>query len=543
MMKKVVVSLLLSGSLGAFAMGPIDSKTSLGFVEDFREEGALMPLTSGGLALPNFTVRLSPTEAFIEMGGSISAPCTKTFVRLEPADPADIEEHTYAVYNLEAQLIQGLPPFHLDNFIDKEHPLPHQREVLSRTENDQELRTEYLQRVFVLVGEDQYDLRKETVFASYSFTEREEDRWNAAHRFMVREYKRGDGSIFLQDIASFPHQTRILSFRDDDKSLSTLKQRETFAIIAGQHRSIKTEEVVEPYPFTDLEEDRRSQRLYALVRKYTRSDKSVFSRDTQTFPYQERCVRTIEDDNALATKRTVETFVTWGTPQKVLMTEVRSVLYPFTEREDNRPAQRLLAVVRDYKRSNGSVFPKDYQTFPYQERCVQTIEDDNALVTKRTFETFVTRGPRVIKTEIRPTPYSFTEREDHRAAQRTVVLVRDYKRGNGSGFSRDHQAFPYKERCVGTIEDDNALATKRTYEFYVDRNPHIVRGKEVRGTPYPYTDQSKTTEDWRPRRVYGQNWNVRTYTRSNRSTFSREWKVGGEYVIRDRGWWVAHVLN
>jgi hypothetical protein len=347
MLKRIIGGLLLSGSLVASAMGS------------------------------EFAIRILPAgEASIERGGSIPAYCAAIFVRLEPAD---VEGHSYAVYDLEAWMVQELPPFYLDDFIDKEHLLSHQREVLSCAENDRGLRTEYLQRVFVLVGEDQHDLRKETVFTSYSFTDREEDR--------------------------------------------------------------------------------RSQRLFAVVRDYKRSNGSILSKDYQMFPYQERCVKTIDEDGSLSTKRTIETFVTWGTPQKVLMTEIRSVLYPFSEREDNRAAQRLLAVVRDYKRSNGSILSKDYQTFPYRERCAQTIEDDNALLTKRTFE------------------------------------------------------------------------------FYVDRNPHIVRGKQVRETPYPYTDQSKTTERWPIERVYGQKWNIRTYTRSNGSTFSNEWKVGNEYVIRERDPW------
>jgi hypothetical protein len=80
--------------------------------------------------------------------------------------------------------------------------------------------------------------------------------------------------------------------------------------------------------------------------------------------------------------------------------------------------------------------------------------------------------------------------------------------------------------------------TERTYELYVDRNPHIVRGTQVRETPYPYVDRSEVRERWVPRYVYGQNWTIRTYTRSNGSTFPKEWMVGNEYTIRDRGVWV-----
>jgi hypothetical protein len=524
MMKRIIAGLLLSGSLGA--LGMVDSKTN----PEFGEEGVLTPLSS-----PEFTVKILPAGgASIEREGNAPAYCARNFVRLEPADK---EGYAYAVYDLEAWFVQELPPFYLCDVLDKEHPLLHQREVLSQTENDQELRAEYLQRVFVLVGEDQHDLRKETVFTPYSFTEREEDRWDKACRFLVRDYKRGDGSIFSQDEASFPHQTRILSFRDDDGALSVRKQRETFAIVVDQHRSIKTEEVVELYPFTEREDNRAAQRLFAVVRDYKRSNGSILSKDYQTFPYQERCAQTVEDDNALVTKRTIETFVAWGTPQKVLMTEVRPTPYTFTEREDNRAAQRTVVLVRDYRRGNGSTFARDIQTFPYRERCAQTVEDDNALVTRRTFEFYVDRNPHIARdTQVRPTPYTFTEREDNRAAQRTVVLVRDYRRGNGSTFARDIQTFPYRERCTRTVDDDSRLLTERTFEFYVDRNPHIVRDTQVRPTPYPYADRSETREEWKPRYHYMRNWNIRTYTRSNGSTFSSEWKTSES--VRDRGGWV-----
>jgi hypothetical protein len=73
-----------------------------------------------------------------------------------------------------------------------------------------------------------------------------------------------------------------------------------------------------------------------------------------------------------------------------------AVAYLFTDREDNRKAQRKFALVRDYKRSNGSILSKDFQSFPYQERCVKTENKDAQKLTERIFEMFVSLNPAVV---------------------------------------------------------------------------------------------------------------------------------------------------
>jgi hypothetical protein len=477
-------------------------------------------------------------EAVVSEELSVSFPCTTKFLRLDPVD----DDHSCAVYRILAHV--GEQSFYLDDFVDAEHPLEHCREILQTKNHDSDLRTEALVRVFVLVGEEEHLVREETVFTAYPFADREEDRWNASPpaRCIVRDYKRSDGSVLSQDRESFLHQSRIIFSVEDDKTLETRRTVETFVVMGGQEMSLKRDEETVAYAFSEREDHRAAEKRFVIVRDYRRGDGTILARDYQEFPYQERCASTVEEDASLATQQTIETFVTWGDPYKVLKTEVRSVPYVFTDREDHRDTEKKFAIVRDYKRSDGTILSKDYQVFPYQERCVKTTEDDQGLVTRRVIETFVAWGTphKVLKTETRPTPYAFTEREDNRKAQKVVVVVRDYKRGDGSAFARDSGSFPYQERCVRTVDDDNRLTTERTFEMFVTRNPQVVRDTQVRLTPYPFTDALNECDRWTDTDVYHQQWLTRTYRRSNNTTLSRV-SLQSETHVRQRDWWVRNV--
>ncbi|MDR1267170.1 MAG: hypothetical protein LBJ70_02175 [Holosporales bacterium] len=332
---------------------------------------------------------------------------TTEFLRLDPVD----ENHSYAVYRAVDHA--GEQPFWLGDFVDKDHLLEHHREVLRTRDHDLDLRTEKLVRVFVHVGEEERLVREETVFTPYPFADREEDRWSMepATRFIIRDYKRSDESILSRDIASFPHQSRITSSVEDDKMLETRLTVETFAVMDGREKIIWQDKRVMPYSFVEREDNRKAEKKFAIVRDYKRGNGTTLSKDHQVFPYQERCTCAVEEDASLSTKRVIEMFVAWGNPHKILGTEMRSVPYAFTEREDNRKAQKMVVVVRDYKRGNGSSFPRELQTFPYQERCIRTVENDTQHVTERTFQMFVARNPQVVRdTQVRPTPH-FSEVE------------------------------------------------------------------------------------------------------------------------------------
>jgi hypothetical protein len=173
-----------------------------------------------------------------------------------------------------------------------------------------------------------------------------------------------------------------------------------------------------------------------------------------------------------------------------------------------------------------------------QTRTLPPINDDTLLSTRWQVETFMTQGEseELIQTETVLVPYPYEEREEVRKAQHVLALVRKYERADGSIFSEDFQIFPLQERHIGTVDNDQDHRTERTFEIFPENNPQRVLETVVRSTPYPFTDRSYCEEIWVPKMVYGQNYIRRTWTRSDGTTFTREWAVGKQYLIRERGW-------
>ncbi|MDR0662050.1 MAG: hypothetical protein LBF76_01530 [Holosporales bacterium] len=530
-MRRLFVGLLIGTSLSAWAM------------ERPSEEGQIVALRQ---ASQGFLAQ-QKTNVFIQLGEGnqvivsfrkgMPVPCERELLGLENPD----EEHTYPVYKLALQLPGFLQPFLLDRYVDKENPLPHERQILSVTDNDQREGTERCVNVYVWAEGKEHVLRQEVQYEPYPFMDRTEDRWDEKARFIVRDYTRSDRTKYSKDIDMFPHEEQILSVQDDDDSLSMKQCVETFVLIAGSRLSLKTEERTLPYPFTEREEDRRSQRLYALVRQYTRSNQSIFSRDTQTFPYQER-VKTEDEDGSLSTKRTVETFVTWGTPYKVLMTEVRFVPYPFTDREEWQDEARVLEFWRDCYRSDGSVLKISQEKHLYQTRDIGQIFKDEMLCCETSTETFVTARGRdwVRRIETKEVPYLFIEeREEQQDASKALFLIHDYKRPDKQIVSRVHQIVPYEREEISCKDKDKVLATFRTFSTFArvrGVKKEISRSKEA--IPYPCTVSYEDHQHRNDNTLVIEHYKISTYTRSIGTELEQRTFMGADsYPQEENGFW------
>jgi hypothetical protein len=80
--------------------------------------------------------------------------------------------------------------------------------------------------------------------------------------------------------------------------------------------------------------------------------------------HQTKILSSVENDESLSTKRTVQTFVELDGTERAIGTKETSIPYAFTERQDDRYADAVNDrrwTVRDYVRGNGETFSKDWQ--------------------------------------------------------------------------------------------------------------------------------------------------------------------------------------
>jgi hypothetical protein len=176
-------------------------------------------------------------------------------------------------------------------------------------------------------------------------------------------------------------------------------------------------------------------------------------------------------------------------------------------------------------------------------RTLPPINDDTLFFTKWQVETFITRGEseKIIQTETILVPYPYEEREEIRKEQQVFALVRKYERIDGSTFSEDFQVSPLQERYIGTVDNDQNHRTEKTFEIFPENDPQRVLEVVVRSTPYPFTDCMYHEEIWLPKMIYCQNYNIRTWTKSDGTTLTSKWAIGNKYPIypirgKCRGW-------
>ncbi|MDR2412426.1 MAG: hypothetical protein LBD66_02355, partial [Holosporales bacterium] len=398
-MRRLLVGFLIGTSLSTWAM------------EHPSEDGQMVVLrqaAQGSLAQQRTKVSVQLGEGnqiIVSLRKGMPVPCERELLGLENPD----EERTYPVYKLALYLPGFLQPFLLDRYVDKENPLPHEQQILSVTDNDQKVGTERCVNVYVWAEGKEHVLRQEVQYEPYPFADRIEDRWDEKARFVVRDYTRSDRTKYSKDIERFSHEEKILAVQDDDENLSMKQRVEIFVSILGSRLSLKTEERILPYSFTEREEDRCEQCVFALVRDYKRSDGSHISRDFRVFLYQERCVETWDEDKTRETKKKIETFVMFGEPPRVLKTELQTIPYRFMDRQEWQDKEAVLEFWRDYYRSNESVLKVLQEQYPYQTRIKEQTFNDEALCCRMITETFVTAHGqdwvrRAVQTE---TPYPF----------------------------------------------------------------------------------------------------------------------------------------
>jgi hypothetical protein len=80
--------------------------------------------------------------------------------------------------------------------------------------------------------------------------------------------------------------------------------------------------------------------------------------------HQTKVLSSVENDESLSTRRTVQTFVELDGTERAIRTEETSISYAFTERQDDRYADAVNDrrwTVRDYVRGNGETFSKDWE--------------------------------------------------------------------------------------------------------------------------------------------------------------------------------------
>ncbi|MDR1267845.1 MAG: hypothetical protein LBJ70_05850 [Holosporales bacterium] len=491
---------------------------------------SLRQATQGLLTQQPFEFRpvlTAPNQITLFVRQSMALPHTKKFLELEHHYE---EECSFPVYDVTFHI--GGKNIPGGRVVDKEHPVFHQKLILSTVDDDQELRTEQHVRVFTYFEVTEHCIKEDTLFLPYRFTDREEDRWDVGRRFVVRDYVRSDRTVLSVDLQSFPHQTRILSAEDDDEALATWKEVETFVTMGECAQSIMVRRTSEDYPFTEREEDRPPDRKLVLVRDYRRGE-GGFSRDCRVFPYQERAMRVWDEDPSLSIKTEIEIFVTLRDIDRVLRSETRSTPYPFTDRQEWRDAHKVLTCLREYRRHDGSILTAVQGMYPYQERILHGADDDNTLARKVTKEIFAQAQDQewIRGVEVTESPYSSQTRREYRPQQDAVFLVRDYTRSSGTSFSRDVQAFSCQRREASSVEDDGALATKKVFEvFALIENAREVVQQEEQIVPYPcrisYRDNVQRSSSFLKDIV--DIWHMRdcTYTRGNGTQFTVTEQVG-----------------
>ncbi len=126
-------------------------------------------------------------------------PCVKNLLEIIPGDTDDI---SFAVFKVLAETQELGTITLLERYVDEEHPLQHQEEVISTIEDDSSLETKKTVQTFVRIGDDEHVVCTKEVSTPYSFTDRTEDRdEDDTHyrKWTVRDFVRGNGETFSRD--------------------------------------------------------------------------------------------------------------------------------------------------------------------------------------------------------------------------------------------------------------------------------------------------------------------------------------------------------
>jgi hypothetical protein len=125
-------------------------------------------------------------------------PYTKEFLEITQWDAT----HSVPIYELWAKTAELGKIILAEKYVDENNPLEHQTLILSSEDDDTALATKRTVQTFVMVDGTEKVVKTEETSTPYTYTERQDDRWEDAvhdHIWTVRDYVRSDGTVFARD--------------------------------------------------------------------------------------------------------------------------------------------------------------------------------------------------------------------------------------------------------------------------------------------------------------------------------------------------------